>query len=514
MNLAVGQALTHGPVVGGVTTSSANVFVRTDQETSVALRYGTDPNLATYLVSQTVQTSAASDFTTIIPLTGLQAEMTYYLNAVVNDIPHLSEPPYPSFKSFPPQGVSRNFRFVVLTDFATVQSLTKTTITFASASAELPDFVFIGGDFDHRNPDTLADKRTMFKELYDRMTPFMSDFVPLILERTAIVHQWDDHDAGGNNLNRTYRGWRVTRQVFQEYVPSYPLPAVSPGIWQKFTYAQAEFYVLDCRSQRDPDRDEDNGDKSMLDGNNLGAAGQLQWLKDGLLASTARWKVIFTSVIANPSTKFPEGWAGYQREWGELKDFIAAHHIKGVVLISGDLHLGAIDNGIATGFPEMSVAAANPREQDARCSTAFQGAWSEGYFEDPCPGYGLVTVLTRPHRLILQAADESGAIRVAYTVPNTTPTPAPPTIVLQPSNKAVRVGMTAEFRALAAGTAPLSYQWKENGVNIPGATGMSYTTPPTTEADNGDVFAAIVSNAVGTITSDNATLTVRPASRP
>jgi hypothetical protein len=294
------------------------------------------------------------------------------------------------------------------------------------------------------------------------------------------------------------------------------LPAVSPGIWQKFTYAQAEFYVLDCRSQRDPERDVDQGDKSMLDGNNLGATGELQWLKDGLLASTARWKIIFTSVIANPSTKFPDGWAGYQREWGELKDFITVNNIKGVVLISGDLHLGAIDNGIATGFPEMCVASANLRQQPThRCATAFpQGVWSEGYFEDPCPGYGLVTVLTRPHRLILQAVDESGAIRVAYTVSNTTPPPAPPTIVFQPSNQTVQVGMTAEFRSLAAGTAPLSFQWKENGVDIPGATGMSYTTPPTTEADNGDVFAAIVTNAVGTVTSDNATLTVRPASGP
>jgi beta-galactosidase len=51
-------------------------------------------------------------------------------------------------------------------------------------------------------------------------------------------------------------------------------------------------------------------------------------------------------------------------------------------------------------------------------------------------------------------------------------------------------------------------------VNIPGAIGMSYTTPPTTEADNGDVFAAIVTNAVGTVTSDNAILTVRSASGP
>src|SRR6185503_4396477 len=104
-------------------------------------------------------------------------------------------------------------------------------------------------------------------------------------------------------------------------------------------------FVLDCRSQRDPENDPDDANKSMLDGNNLGAAGQLQWLKDGLLGSTAKWKVIFSSVVTNPSTKVPDGWGGYQTEWNDLRNFIVTNQISGVVFISGDLHLAAIDNG-------------------------------------------------------------------------------------------------------------------------------------------------------------------------
>ena len=46
--VAFSQVLTHGPVVGGVTASTANVFVRTDQQAIVALWYGSDPNLGTY----------------------------------------------------------------------------------------------------------------------------------------------------------------------------------------------------------------------------------------------------------------------------------------------------------------------------------------------------------------------------------------------------------------------------------------------------------------------------------
>ena len=193
-------------------------------------------------------------------------------------------------------GSLRNFKFVVLTDFRSLNHLTDTVQTYASAAAEHPAFVFIGGDFDHRNPGTLSAKRRMFKDLYDANTPYMADFVNLILHRTPIIHQWDDHDAGMNDIDRTYPDWNLTQEVLEEYVPRYPLPSVTPGIWQKFSYAQADFFVLDCRSQRDPKLDPDDENKSMLDGNDLGTAGQLQWLEEGLLSSTARWKIIFTSV--------------------------------------------------------------------------------------------------------------------------------------------------------------------------------------------------------------------------
>ncbi len=85
----------------------------------------------------------------------------------------------------------------------------------------------------------------------------------------------------------------------------------------------------------------------------------------------------------------------------------------------------------------------------------------------------------------------------------------PPSITTQPADKTVRAGQTAKFRVTATGTLPLHYQWTKNGANITGATKASYTTPPTTLADNGSLFAVTVSNLVGSVTSDNAILTVR-----
>jgi len=85
-----------------------------------------------------------------------------------------------------------------------------------------------------------------------------------------------------------------------------------------------------------------------------------------------------------------------------------------------------------------------------------------------------------------------------------------PTITSQPSSQTVTAGQTATFSVAATGSAPLSYQWRRNGVNISGATASTCTTP-TTSADNGALFSAVVSNSAGSMTSSSATLTVNAA---
>jgi hypothetical protein len=93
---------------------------------------------------------------------------------------------------------------------------------------------------------------------------------------------------------------------------------------------------------------------------------------------------------------------------------------------------------------------------------------------------------------------------------NTT-NPSPPTITTQPQNQTVMVGGMATFTVVAAGTAPLTYQWSKDNSAIAGATGSSYTTPATVSGDDGSTFTVTVSNSAGSKTSDPATLTVTAA---
>jgi hypothetical protein len=117
-------------------------------------------------------------------------------------------------------------------------------------------------------------------------------------------------------------------------------------------------------------------------------------------------------------------------------------------------------------------------------------------------------------RFSVLVSNVAGRVTSTTALLTVDPAPIPPSITTQPADQTVAEGQTARFSVTATGTEPLRYQWMKNGVNIPLATNASYTTPPTTMADNGARFSVLVGNAAGTVTSDNARLTVTEAIPP
>ena len=76
-----------------------------------------------------------------------------------------------------------------------------------------------------------------------------------------------------------------------------------------------------------------------------------------------------------------------------------------------------------------------------------------------------------------------------------------PVITQQPSSVAICPGIgTATFTVTATGTG-LSYQWRKNTVNIPGATSASYTIPNPQETDVA-AYSVVVTNASGSVMSN------------
>lgn len=86
--------------------------------------------------------------------------------------------------------------------------------------------------------------------------------------------------------------------------------------------------------------------------------------------------------------------------------------------------------------------------------------------------------------------------------------PVSPSFLSQPVSLTVTQGQTAVFSALAEGTVPLAYQWYFNtNTLLGGQTGTNLTLANVQSASAG-VYSVRVSNAGGTLTSTQATLTV------
>ncbi len=89
-----------------------------------------------------------------------------------------------------------------------------------------------------------------------------------------------------------------------------------------------------------------------------------------------------------------------------------------------------------------------------------------------------------------------------------------PTITMQPVAQSVTAGHSATFSVATTGTAPMNYQWNRYGSPIPGATSSSYGLALTAATDNGAQFNVVVSNAAGSVTSNNAALAITAAPLP
>ncbi len=88
--------------------------------------------------------------------------------------------------------------------------------------------------------------------------------------------------------------------------------------------------------------------------------------------------------------------------------------------------------------------------------------------------------------------------------------PVAPGIVTQPADQSVIAGQGVQFSVVATGSAPFSYQWKKDGVDIVGATGALYEIESARVDDTGS-YSVTVTNLAGNVTSASATLTVAPS---
>lgn len=167
-----------------------------------------------------------------------------------------------------------------------------------------------------------------------------------LLAHTAHYAVWDDHDYGPNDADKTWRGRDVALGLFTRYWanPGYGTGG-EPGVWFRFRRGRVEFFLLDSRSHRDPAAQEPDRFKTQF------GEVQWRWLEEVLAASDADFKVLCSPVQVLADYHSFEGWWAYPGDRRRLFDLVRRQRIDGLVLLSGDRHIGEVLVGRDLGYP-------------------------------------------------------------------------------------------------------------------------------------------------------------------
>ncbi|NOY60090.1 MAG: T9SS type A sorting domain-containing protein [Calditrichaeota bacterium] len=471
--IPVFAAVTHGPVVGAVTTNSAKVVVRTDAIALVYFEFDTTPDFTNPIMSDTKMAVADSDYFAICAVTGLSANTLYYYRTFLDGMP---QDEVRSFQTFPENNSGEAFEF----HFGSGQQddLDPNSYIgniFPVMAEDNPLFWLQIGDWTY--PDSSeaegADPSKSFALHYNRvLKTYEAKYDPNfplneLLKVTSVDYVFDDHDMVYNNSDMTFPGIANSIRGYKAVFPHYPLANPNNGIWHKFTCGDADFFMLDPRTQRSPNISAfdtlANGqltftykpDHLMLSANpNIDGELQIDWLIRELRESTATWKFLVSTVAFNPAERgtlelalllqgtgydpvdvpglglmsaaaiavdFSDRWGGFPASVQKIVRAVHDYDIQNVIVLSGDSHNAAIDDGAHSFFPELMAGGldrSNSQEVAMEGSFAIHN-WNQGgqtyELNNFNNAYGRVTVFGADS-VRLEAVDEFKQVITHYTV--------------------------------------------------------------------------------------------------
>ncbi len=325
--------LMQGPMLGAIGPDRASFFTRSSAHAEVTLEYSQREDMADAQRAPGVLANEAGDYIARIELTGLRPATRYFYRPLIageRDRYLARNAPF-SFRTAPRVGAREAFK-VAFGSCARIQAHPVQPIWDAVAGASPDMFLWLGDNVYH---DTLEPR--IMDEMW-RMQRNVPNLQPLLrsIPQLAI---WDDHDFGLNDHDRESPVKDAALSSFKRYWanPGAGLDD-APGVFFKFSYAAIDFFMLDGRFHRDPNEAPDSAEKTML------GVRQLAWLKDELKASRAPFKIIACgSGWSNAKGHGGDSWASFITERNALFDFIRDERIEGVVLISGDTHVGELN---------------------------------------------------------------------------------------------------------------------------------------------------------------------------
>jgi alkaline phosphatase D len=411
--------LRSGPMLGHSELTETEVWLQTNKPCRAEVRYWKRGKPEAARLSDAVDTNEASDFIARFKLSrltfGTRYEYEIYLDGL--RVPLAANPSFQSqamwrWRTDPPpcRIAIGSCAYINDADYdrpvkSGDQPYGGGYEIFQSIARQRPDaMLWLGDNVYYREADWLNETAMRYRYAHGRALPEMRE----LLASSHHYAIWDDHDFGPNDSDRAYRAPERALRVFKDYWAnsSYGLPE-TPGIFSRFEWNDLEFFLLDDRYHRSPNRAPNDPKKVMF------GDAQMRWLMDALVSSNAPFKIIAGgNQMMNPLTPF-EAFGNFPEEQRRLIDFIREARVPGVLFLSGDRHHTELIKRIEPGlYPlydftssPLTSTAEQPRKEEENNPARVPGTWVTGV-----RNFGLIEASgpAKQRKLVLRTLDATG----------------------------------------------------------------------------------------------------------
>jgi len=464
------QTITHGPIVGAVTDSSTEIIFFTD-----TIRTGTFSFMPKYIPEFVQHMNYISDKSNCVKISikNLIPNIKYEFSASTNGVNIPINSIGGTFRTFPSSKDTSHFSFTL--GSCTEQHYNDSI--FVEMQKHQPAFFLHLGDWLYTNnfnerkyyyTESLEHQKELYQKRYEM--PNLKKF----LQTTPIDFVFDDEDGVFDDFSKhSYTELKMNGNVTEMKEVPYPdslrtmaieglhtfFPSyqeVENQAYHSFVCGNTEVFFLDTRSTRSPNSEifikSKNGKwkYKVPKAHTILDSSQMNWLLNKLKNSTAQWKFIVSGVTFNKSykkiidiamlkpiqnRKLPNGmtgayisaslasmWFAFPETQARLINFCRDNAIKNVIVLSGDAHTAAIDDGTNAGFPELmagGLAQKNSKIASIIKNNLQLNLWNQGgqginnnNFND---AFGKVSV-NGNQSVTLSCVDKYGKIICSYEV--------------------------------------------------------------------------------------------------
>ena len=395
---------------GAITADSATVKAWVGPEIGAQLViYPIDAPL-TQLTFPSTPTPAEEIGVRTFELAGLTADTAYEYCV------KLDRPPGARYlgrlRTFPAGAASFRFAFSSCAQTASEHPV------FTTIKQRAPLFMLHLGDFHYS--DIAKNNPVLFRGAWKRVLG--SKTQGSLYRKVPLISVWDDHDFGGNNSTGDSPSREAARRVYQEFAAHYPLPAGTGDvpIHQAFTVGRVRFILTDLRSERSSAREKDPAMRTAM------GAAQKAWFKQELLAAKAGGAGLIiwgSSVPYIGRAGRGDSWGFFDIERRELADFIKTNAIENLLILCGDAHMCAVDDGsnaaYATNGGGAPLAVLHGSSLD-RSSSFKGGPYSHGWYlpkkNEGCFGWVEVNDDGTNIRVDFSARNQRDVVRMQFSV--------------------------------------------------------------------------------------------------